>query len=165
MARKLIPPYVKETIIAKWKSGDYKVKHLADEYKLTERCIHKMLAGYEHDNAHIVQAGVDYKSGLYNLSPLDAEIVTKIVDEKTRMVGFFNEVTVLNIRSMIGKIDKKTSIYDHKLAQSAIKEGKETVFGRQPEVAVQVNTQDRRASVEHLTDEQLRFLSAIPIND
>ena len=73
----------------------------------------------------------------------------KLVDERTRHIALFNTATEKNIDLMMGKIDDKTSIYDHRQVQETILKGKETVLGKeQPTTAVQVNVDNRQQATE-----------------
>ena len=73
------------------------------------------------------------------LNSVQKEVVQKEVDDRLRHITFFNNATVKNLSVMMKKIDEDTAIAEHRLAQQAIKDGKETVLGKTPDTAIQIN--------------------------
>ncbi len=128
-------------IVADWRTGNYTQRKLAQKYKVSNGFVAKYTKGVSHDTADLVSMGVEYQCGLRALDEQAVSSVSSVVDERTRHVEFFNNVTVKNISSMMKKINLDTPIMEHRLAQAAIKDGRETVLGKSPDTAIQINTQ------------------------
>jgi len=102
--------------------------------------------------AQHISDSVRVKTEFGTLGLAQQEVVAQEVDERTKHIQFFNNATVKNLSIMLTKIkpeviDKKTklitdagtSINEHRVAQAAIKDGRETVLGKDPSTAIQVN--------------------------
>jgi hypothetical protein len=77
--------------------------------------------------------------------------VQEVVDERTKHIVFFNRVAVQNVsEAMATKCENQ---HDYKSRADTILKGKETVLGKSPESAVQVNMASR--SVVKMTREEL----------
>lgn len=139
MAAKPINPEVTKKVIASWRTGEYSYSELAAKFKISKAKVGQLCKGIEQDLIPIVDAGTQYRSGLANQDRRIVDAVNEVVDEKTKHIQFFNDVTVQNISSMMSKVDESASIMEHRIAQAAIKDGKEVVLGKAPETAIQVN--------------------------
>ena len=56
---------------------------------------------------------------------------------------------------MMGKLNDDTTIAEHRIVQAALLAGKETVLGKMPETAVQVNLSSQKSFVEMIREELL----------
>lgn len=127
-------------LIADISTGQYSVRDLASKYGVSVATVQKYKPELDPRSEQVVNAGIAYKTGLAEIG--DAQKVNAIVnavDERTKHVQFFTDATVVNIKGMVDKLGKETSIIEHRIAQAAIKDGRETVLGKSPDVAVQVN--------------------------
>ena len=76
------------------------------------------------------------------ISTLDStvlSVVEKEIEERTKHLQFFTNATLKNMSSMMKKIGDNTVIVEHKIAQAALKDAKETVLGKTPDTAIQIN--------------------------
>ena len=76
------------------------------------------------------------------ISTLDStvlSVVEKEIEERTKHLQFFTNATLKNMSSMMKKIGDDTVIVEHKIAQAALKDAKETVLGKTPDTAIQIN--------------------------
>jgi hypothetical protein len=76
------------------------------------------------------------------ISTLDStvlSVVEKEIEERTKHMQFFTHATLKNMSSMMKKIGDDTAIIEHKIAQAALKDAKETVLGKTPDTAIQIN--------------------------
>ena len=76
------------------------------------------------------------------ISTLDStvlSVVEKEIEERTKHLQFFTHATLKNMSSMMKKIGDDTAIIEHKIAQAALKDAKETVLGKTPDTAIQIN--------------------------
>ncbi len=81
------------------------------------------------------------------LSSTALDVVVKEIDERTKHIQFFNNATLKNLSLMTRKLDEGTSVLEHKIAQDAIAKGRETVLGKTPDTAIQVNTDNKPRSI------------------
>lgn len=141
--------YNQSAMLADWKTGEYTERELAYRHGVSPGTAHKVVKGTAKTLAPLISKQVEIKRELATLNKHEISSFEQVVDEHTKHIQFFTDVTVLNIETMAKKITEKTSIPEHKLAQEAIARGKETVFGKQPETAIQINNQSSLpASVE-----------------
>jgi hypothetical protein len=77
--------------------------------------------------------------------------VQDVVNDRTKHIIFFNKVAVQNVReAMKAKCENQQ---DYKSRADTILKGKETVLGKSPETAVQVNVASN--TIEEITTEEL----------
>lgn len=127
-------------IIADWRTGEYTVRDLTSKYKVSVGFIAKHTKGVEQDTAQTVNKLVQAKQELANLDEHSVHAVHEVVDERTKHIQFFTNVTVKNIKAMESKLTGELSIVEHKHAQETIAKAKETVLGK--EASTQVNIQN-----------------------
>ncbi len=149
------PPALREEILADWRTGEYTIRQIAFRRKVSSALVGKIVKGVPKDLTDVVDAGIKYRSALLQESRQVGDAVSEIVDEKTRHIAFFASATVKNIGLMMEKIGRKTTIDEHKLAQDAIFKGRETVLGKSPETAIQINNQLPKKNPDDYTDEEL----------
>ncbi len=139
MAAKQIDKGLAQDVVADWRTGDFNQREIAEKRRVSLGTVNKLCKGVAQDNADIVNAGVQYKTGLAGQDERNVNAIMAVVDERTKHIQFFTNATVKNIGRMVDKIDGSTSIIEHRVAQAAIKDGRETVLGKSPDVAVQIN--------------------------
>ncbi|HUV92195.1 MAG TPA: hypothetical protein VMV80_03835 [Anaerolineales bacterium] len=131
--------YDKEKILTDWRTGEYTERALAAKHKVSPATVHNIVTGVEKTLAPIISKQIEAKQQLSELSEQELSTVVQIVDERTKHIQFFNDLTTRNLSMMARKLDDKTSVADHRMAQAAIKDGKETVLGKTPDTAIQIN--------------------------
>lgn len=134
-----IPQRTIDAVMLDWRMGKGSQRQIADRYKISAGKVAGLTKGVERDIEPIVSAGVEYKQDLANYDERIVSAVLAEVDERTKHIQFFNDATVRNLSTMIKKVGADTSIMEHRIAQAAIKDGRETVLGKTPETAVQIN--------------------------
>ena len=139
MPRPPTPKDVQEQILADWRTGEYSIRAIAYRHDVSSALVGKLVKGVPKDLVDVIDAGVKYRTTLLQENRHVEDAVSKIVDEKTRHIAFFANATIKNISLMMEKVRDHTSIDEHKTAQEAILKGRETVLGKSPETAVQVN--------------------------
>lgn len=138
--RARITQEMREAILVDWRMGEMSRRDLAHKYNVSKAAVDKVCVGVAQDAKRIVAAGVAYNQMLADES---GQIVAAVEDEvakRAAQIRFFAEATHKNLSVMLEKIDAETTIQDHKTAQTAIKDGKETVLGKEPETVIN-NTQ------------------------
>jgi len=139
MAPKPIPQEIVDSVIADWRTGAYSLAKLATIHKISKASAGNICKGIPQDTSAIVDAGAQYKQSLAAHDGRTVQAVQHVVDERTKHILFFDNATVDNISKMVKKIGDNTTIVEHRIAQSAIKDGRETVLGKQPDTAIQIN--------------------------
>lgn len=140
MAAKPIDKGLAEKIVAEWRTGEYSQQDLAERNKVSKGVVNKLCKGVEQDVTGIVTAGVAYKQGLAEHDDRIVTAVTAVVDERTKHIQFFNNAALKNVSVAVKKIDLVTSQAEHRMLADTILKGRETVLGKSPETAIQINT-------------------------
>jgi hypothetical protein len=137
MAAKPLDPIKAESIVADWRTGEYSQQDLADRHKVSKGAVNKLCKGVEQDTAAIVAAGVLYKQGLAAHDDRNVTAVTNIVDERTKHIQFFTSAAVINVRKAMEEPCEGQVGY--RMRAETILKGKETVLGKSPDTAIQIN--------------------------
>ncbi len=93
----------------------------------------------------LVEQGTAYQSGLGEIRaehPNIAKAISDAVDERTRDLEFFRKGSLLIAQTAIKKVQKESTdmhVYEMKAAVETLGKAKETIFGKQPDTAIQVN--------------------------
>ncbi len=143
---KLIP-----VVVGQWRTGAYSIRDLAKKHEVSVGFIAKHTAGIEKDGLSTVNAGVQYKQGLAENDEHFVNAVQDVVNDRTKHIIFFNKAAVQNVSEAMAT--KCESQHDYKSRADTILKGKETVLGKSPETAVQVNVAPK--SLVEMTREEL----------
>jgi len=147
-----MPPRIKpgtdEEILADWDTGDYSKAHggtkTQSELSYKHHCsigrINKLVKGREPQNLQIVNNFIHAKQELAGKNEISVNAVNKVVDERTKHIEFFTEAAVKNVKTAVDKIGAETSQAEHRMLADTILKGRETVLGKSPETAIQINT-------------------------
>lgn len=139
MAAKQIPETVAKDIVADWRTGAFSQQELADKHKVSKGAVNKLCKGVEQDTASIVTAGIQFRQALAGHDDRNVTAVTSVIDEKVRHINFFNNAALKNVQTAVKKIDDKTSQAEHRMLAETILKGRETVLGKTPDTAIQIN--------------------------
>jgi hypothetical protein len=100
----------------------------------------------------LIQKAIELKQAKETMSPMAVSVHNEIVDERTKHLAFIQNATYININRMLNKFNPKSKEYqeempmmDHKLVQSTIKDGRESLLGKEappapPPITVNNNT-------------------------
>ena len=147
MAAKPISQDIKDSIIADWRTGEYSQRDLANKHNVSVGLVAKLTKDIARDTAPIVSAGIEYRQRLAEHDERNVSAISNAVDERTKHIQFFTNVTVKNINAMASKLGKSMTIIEHKHAQEAIAKAKETVLGK--EANTQVNIQNNTTTINN----------------
>jgi transposase len=148
--------YNLEALQSDKRTGSYTVRELAERHGISKSLVQKLVGHLEPDLAAIVDSNVKAKQQLSELSGQELQSVSTIVDGRTKHLQFFTNATLKNLSMMVKKIDEDTPIADHKIAQEAIYKGKETLMGKTPETAIQINNNvTQPQQLKDLSDDEL----------
>lgn len=147
MARKA--NYNREAVEADWKTGKYSVRKLAAKHRISSGTVHNIVSGLDKTLEPLINAEVAIRQELATLNEHELNTFEQEVNERTRHIRLFNSATEKNITLLMDKVDADTSIYDHHTVQSTILKGKETVLGKQPETAIQINNNSAPKQIDN----------------
>ena len=146
MAKAAIDSSIAQSIVADWRTGEYSQQALADKHKVSKGAVNGLCKGVPHDMAAIVTAGIEYRSGLAGHSDRIVTAVNNVVDERTKHIQFFTHAAVTNVKEAMSlPCDSQA---DFQRRADTISKGKETVLGKAPDTAVQINNNTTITRVE-----------------
>ena len=130
-------------------AGTETIRSLAKKYEVSPAAIMKYKALIDDESEQIVNAGVAYRTGLSKIEDQKkVNAIVNAVDERTKHITFLNNATLKNISTMIKKIDEKSTMYDHKLAQDTIAKGKEVLLGKEADTVI--NNQNNQSDIKSI---------------
>lgn len=147
MARKA--NYNREAVEADWKTGKYSVRKLAAKHRISSGTVHNIVSGLDKTLEPLINAEVAIRQELATLNEHELNTFEQEVNERTRHIRLFNSATEKNITLLMDKVTEDTSIYDHHTVQATILKGKETVLGKQPETAIQINNNSAPKQIDN----------------
>ena len=137
-----IPQETLDKIVVEWRTGQYSVRDLARRFDVSIGTVAKVTKGVAQDVAHLVNAGVQFKQGLAEQSEQVVNAVQNAVDQRTKDLAFFRTASMIVAKKAATKVQAENcTMQDVRHAAEAISKSKETIFGRQPETAIQINNQ------------------------
>lgn len=137
MAAKPIDSSIALSINADWRTGAYSQQALADKHRVSKGVVNKLCKGVAQDTASIVTAGVEYRTGLAEHDDRNVTAVTAVVDERTKHIQFFTNAAVRNVQDAMTVPCEGQA--DYRMRADTILRGRETVLGKTPDMAIQVN--------------------------
>lgn len=137
MAAKPLDKALSETIVAEWRTGQLSQQELSDKHKVSKGAVNKLCKGVAQDTAAIVTAGIQYRQALAQHDDRNVTAVVTMVDEATKHIQFFTSAAVRNVQEAMDTPCEGQN--DFKARADTILKGKETVLGKSPDTAIQVN--------------------------
>ena len=129
-------------IIAEWRTGNYTQRDLASKHRVSVGYINKYVKDVKRDTAETVNKLVQGKQELSLLDEQAVNAVNDVVHERTKHIQFFTNAALKNVATAVKKISSETSQAEHKMLSETILRGKETVLGKDPDTAIQINTNE-----------------------
>ena len=126
-------------IVGQWRTGEYSIRDLAKKHGVSIGFIAKHTANVDKDGVEVVNAGVQYRQGLSGHNEHFVNAVNDVVEERTKHILFFNAAAIRNVQEAMN--EPCASQQDFKARAETIVKGRETVLGKSPETAVQINNQ------------------------
>lgn len=126
----------KEQILADFHIGKSQ-NELAKIYRVSPATINKICKGVTPKHVENVNTLTRIKTELATESEYQVNAIHREVDERTKHIQFFNHVAIRNVQEAMEKECENQN--DFKARAQTIKEAKEVVLGKTPEVAVQIN--------------------------
>ena len=126
-------------IVADWRTGAFTQRQLAGKYRVSLGFINKHTKDVPRDTAETVNKLVEAKQELANLDEQSVNAVHEQVNERTKHIQFFTNAAVKNVQAAVRKITNETTQAEHRMLAETILKGRETVLGKSPDTAIQIN--------------------------
>jgi hypothetical protein len=137
-------------IQAEWRTGHYSQRDLAKKHNVSVGFVSKWLKDIPQDAADAVNGGVLYKQTLASDNEHLVNAVNTVVDERVKHLMFFTNSALRNQQLANKKLNENLPITDLEAHSRITARNKETVLGKQPDTAIQINntnTSENPASV------------------
>lgn len=153
MAAKPLESAKAEAIVTDWRVTELSQQAISEKHGVSKGVVNKLCKGVERDGHAIVTAGIQYRQAL---AAHDDRIVTAIeheVDERTKHIQFFTHAAITNVKEAMGTPCEGQMDYQRRA--DTILKAKETVVGKTPETAIQINNTpaDRNMTVSFVRPE------------
>ena len=137
MAAKPLDPAIAEAVVTDWRVGQMSQRQLADKHKISLGMVSKLCKGVEQDAAPIVNAGVQYRQALAAHDERIVNAVEQVVDERVKRQEWLNVQALKNVKQSMeaachGQLD-------YQRRADTILKAKETLVGKSPDTAIQIN--------------------------
>jgi hypothetical protein len=138
---------MRERIVNLWRCGESQ-NSLAKRFPVSVATINKLCKGVPQDNAEIVNAQVQINQLLSQKVNTEVNAINQMVEEKTVLGKFFRDSAVKNQHLSNNKIDDLNSsgdglsLNDLEAHSRITARNKETVLGKSPDTAIQVNNNE-----------------------
>jgi hypothetical protein len=126
---------------AEWRTGEYSQRDLAKKHSVSVGFVAKWTKGLEQDAKEAVTAGVLYKHTLASDNEHLVSAVSAAVDDRVRHLTFFTNSALKNQQLANKFLKESASLLDLDAHSRVTARNKETVLGKSPDTAVQVNNQ------------------------
>ena len=126
----------REKILADFHAGKSQ-RELAKRYEVSPATINSLCKGIEPKNIDKVNALTRIKTELAEQTEHEVNAVQKEVDERMKHILFFNSAAIRNVQEAMN--EPCASQQDFRARAETIVKGRETVLGKSPETAVQIN--------------------------
>ena len=126
----------KEQILSDFHIGKSQ-NELAKMYRVSPATINKICKGITPKHVDNVNTLTRIKTELASESECQVNAIHRAVDERTKHIQFFNHVAVKNVQESMAHPCENQN--DFRARAQTIREAKEVVLGKSPDVAVQIN--------------------------
>ncbi len=140
MAAKPIPQSIKDDVLTEWRLGQLSQQAIAEKYGVSKGVVNKICKDVPQDVAPIVTAGVQYRQALHAHDDRMVTAVEKTVDTISARLEWLNEQALKNVKQAMGAGCENQS--DFRSRALTINAAKETLVGKTPDTAIQINNQN-----------------------
>lgn len=128
-----------EDIRTDWRQGRLSQRHIASKYKISIGAVNRICKGVEQDLAPIVNGAVEYKQKLIGLSEREVNAVESTVQSIVGRLEYLNQQAMKNVQEAMEQSCEEQA--DFRSRADTILKAKETLVGKTPETAIQINNQ------------------------
>ena len=140
MAAKPLPQSIKDAILTDWRLGQMSQQAIAEKHGVSKGVVNKACKGIAQDVAPIVTAGIQYQQALH---AHDDRIVTAVeshIDLVVSRLEYLNRQAMQNVQEAMDAGCENQS--DFRSRALTINAAKETLVGKTPDTAIQINNQN-----------------------
>lgn len=143
-----IDPKITEAVVIDWRMGQLSQDDIADKHKISKGMVNKLCKGMIQDAKSTVTVGIQYNQALKNQDDRMVTAIEDTVSKQVQRMEWLNTAALKNASdAMKAPCDGQV---DFKHRADTISKAKEVLVGKNPEIAVQVNTQLNAISlIEH----------------
>jgi hypothetical protein len=143
-----IDPKITEAVVIDWRMGQLSQDDIADKHKISKGMVNKLCKGMAQDAKSTVTVGIQYNQALKNQDDRMVTAIEDTVSKQVQRMEWLNTAALKNASdAMKAPCDGQV---DFKHRADTISKAKEVLVGKNPEIAVQVNTQLNSISlIEH----------------
>ena len=129
----------KQKILADFHAGMTR-RGISRKYEISPATVNKLCNGIEPKNVDKVIALSRIKTELAEQSVHEVNAVNTAVDERTKHVLFFNSAAIRNVKEAMD--EPCNNQHEFKARAETIAKGRETVLGKTPDTAIQINNEN-----------------------
>ena len=135
--RRSVSQAIKDKVIIDWRIGELSQRKIAEKYGISHAYVAKLTDGISRDCEQLVSTGVEYRQGLAKHDEKLVSAIERTVITKAALLETLNHYAMENANQAM----QMTTDNMRDLNQRAeiILKTKETVAGKQPETAIQIN--------------------------
>lgn len=134
----------REKILADFHAGKSQ-NELAKRYGVSPATINKLCKGVEPKHIEKVNTLTRVVTEVAEQSEYEVNAIHSEVAERTKHIAFFNSAALKNVNAAVKKITEETSQVEHRMLADTILKGRETVLGKTPDTAIQINSQQKES--------------------
>ena len=128
-----------EDIRIDWRQGRLTQRDIASKYKISPAAVNKICKGLDRDLVGVVNKSIEVRQELNRLSEREVNAVNKTVDTIASRLEWLNEQAMKNVSDAM-KAEAVEQV-DFRSRADTILKAKETLVGKTPETAIQINNQ------------------------
>ncbi len=148
VAAKPLPQSVIDAVLTDWRLGQMSQRQIAVRHKVSTGMVSKICKGVAQDVAPIVSAGIQYQKALHAHDERIVNAVETHVDLVVSRLEYLNRQAMRNVQEAMDKGCENQS--DFRSRALTINAAKETLVGKTPDMAVQINNSNTTDTVKEI---------------
>ena len=137
MAAKPLPTSVRDAILTDWRLGQMSIRQIAEKHDVSRGAVGNICKGVSQDVAPIVDAGIQYRRALQAHDGRIVDAVESHVDLVISRLEYLNRQAMQNVQEAMDAGCENQS--DFRSRALTINAAKETLVGKTPDTAIQIN--------------------------
>ena len=139
--RKTVSKEIKEKVVIDWRLGEMTQREIAKKYDISAGYVARLVKGSEQDCKQVVSKGIEYNQELAKFDDRMVNAIEREVLTKSAMLTTLNHYAMANANEAMTMEVK--GMRDLNQRAEVILKTKETVAGKSPETAIQINNNDQ----------------------
>lgn len=134
-----IDDQVREDVRIEWRQGKLNQRDIANKYKISPAAVNKICKGVERDLADVVNKSIEIRQEFNKLSEREVNAVNNTADTIVSRLEWLNEQAMKNVSQAMKA--QAVEQADFRQRADTILKAKETLVGKTPDTAIQINNQ------------------------